>query len=275
MPMNILRPGKNRVGESMTNALLDIWQQGKASLNGWLHLPLPYTAESMAKLDFDSVTCDMQHGMIDYSNLVVMLSAMAGNNTVPLVRVPGLDKTTIGRVLDAGALGIICPMISDAQQAEELVSACRYAPVGERSFGPNRASFYGAEYVKWANDSIIPFAMLEDQQALDNLDEILGTEGLKAVYVGPVDLSLSLGAEPKIDPTDPVVIEAIDLIAAKTKEYGVVAGIHTGSVAGANRMISKGYQFVSLPSERILLEMAVKQIVNEFRSKDKVLEAGY
>jgi len=245
----------------------EIWSKGGAVINGWLHIPHSYSAEVISHVGFDSVTCDMQHGLIDYASAIGMLTAISTTATTPMVRVPALDAGLIGRVLDAGALGVICPMINSATEAEKLVDACRYAPLGSRSFGPNRAVFLGSDYVQAANQMVVQFAMIETQQALDNLDSILSVDGLQGIYVGPADLSMSLGYAPKADPTDAPIIEALEHVVRRARDKGVIAGIHTGSAAGARKMIGKGYQFVSLPNDRIMLETMARKMLGEVRAE--------
>ena len=133
---------------------------------------------------------------------------------------PSLVTSLSARLLSqAGAYGIICPMVNKAEDAERFVQACYYPPVGQRSFGPIRALLYsGADYPSHANEHILPIAMIETKEALDNLDEILRVNGLRAVYIGPADLSISLGCTPKFDQEEKPVVEAIDLILRKTLE---------------------------------------------------------
>ena len=168
--------------------------------------------------------------------------------------------------LDAGAYGIVCPMINTKADAEALVSYCRYAPDGQRSFGPVRALMYaGPDYPEHANDTVLAIAMIETREALDNLDEILSVPGLDSVYVGPSDLGLSLGGKPVPDQTDPVVVEAIDRILAASKAHGVVPGIHCYDPAYASKMIEKGFQLVTLATDNTLLARAAKAIVSTVR----------
>ena len=185
------------------NLLRTLWQQDGYAVNGWLSLPATFSAEVMAHQGWDSLTIDLQHGLIDYQNAVGMLQAISTTRTVPFVRVPWLDPAIIMKVLDAGAYGVICPMINSAAEAREFVAACRYPPAGIRSCGPIRANIYaGSDYVANANRTIITMAMIETRSGLDNLDEILSVEGLDAIYVGPADLALALGCEPQLDPTE-------------------------------------------------------------------------
>ncbi len=176
------------------NRVRQRWQVGETVLNGWLAIPNSFSAETMAHQGWDSLTIDLQHGIVDYLSTVSMLQAISTTDVTPLVRVAWLDPGIIMKVLDAGAYGVICPMINDAADAEALVAACRYPPQGQRSFGPIRALLYaGADYPSHANESVIVLAMIETAKALANLDEILAVPHLDGVYVGPADLSNALG----------------------------------------------------------------------------------
>lgn len=240
---------------------------GGEVVTGWLAIPSSVSAELMAQQGFDALTIDLQHGAIDYTDMLPMLQAISTTDVTPLVRTPWNDPSIIGRILDAGAYGIICPMIDTAEQAEAFVRACRYAPIGKRSAGPLRASLYGGpDYIKKANETILTFAMIESAEALDNLEDILKTPGLDAIFVGPSDLSLSLGESTGFDPRFPVVLEAIELIARKTKEAGVIPGIHTGSVQYAQEMRELGYRFFAYLSDFRMLQATASRSLPVFRS---------
>jgi 4-hydroxy-2-oxoheptanedioate aldolase len=216
------------------NRLREIWQSGGAAVNGWLAIPNGFSAETMAHQGWDSLTIDLQHGIVDYQAMVGMLQAVSTTPTVPVVRVPWLEPGALMKALDAGAYGVICPMVNSREDAEKLVAWTHYAPQGTRSFGPTRALLYaGADYPQHANDTIVTFAMIETAKALDNLDEILSVEGLDAIYIGPSDLSLALGCRPTFDDLDPKAAEAVDHILARAKAHGVVAGIHHGAAEAA------------------------------------------
>src|ERR1700722_491824 len=176
------------------SALQSLMSKDLPALNGWLCLPASFSAEIMAGQGWDSLTIDLQHGLIDYQVAVGMLQAISSGRATPLVRVPWLDPAIIMKVLDAGAYGVICPLINSASEARQFVAACHYPPGGTRSCGPIRASIYaGPDYVANANRTIITMAMIETRAGLDNLDSILSVEGLDAIYVGPADLSIALG----------------------------------------------------------------------------------
>ena len=232
------------------NTLKSIWARGEAVINGWLAIPSAFSAEVMAHQGFDSLTVDMQHGVVDYQTAVTMLQAISTTPTIPLARVPWLDPGSIMKILDAGVYGVICPMINTREQAETLVRACRYPPLGYRSYGPVRASIYaGPDYGDRANQDILVIPMIETQEALKNLDDILSVPGVDAVYVGPAYMSLALGCRPRLDQTDPPVVEAQQKVVAACKRHGVVAGIHNNTTAYALKMIADGFQFVTIASD--------------------------
>jgi 4-hydroxy-2-oxoheptanedioate aldolase len=250
------------------NQLRKLWEQGGAAVNGWLAIPSSFSAETMAHQGWDSLTIDLQHGVIDYQAMVSMLQAISTTPTVPIVRVPWLEPGILMKALDAGAYGVICPMVNTREDAERLVAYTHYAPQGTRSFGPIRALLYGgADYPQHANDTIVTFAMIETAQALDNLDDILAVEGLDAVYIGPSDLSLSLGCKPAFDNVDPKAAQAIDHVLERAKAHGVVAGIHNGTPEVALKRIAKGFQFVTISSDARLMAAGAQQVVAAMRDR--------
>ena len=245
------------------NRLREIWKQGGAAVNGWLSIPSAFSAEVMAHQGFDSLVIDMQHGVVDYQVAVTMLQAISTTGVVPLARVPWNDPARIMKILDGGAYGIICPMINTRREAEALVAAARYYPAGYRSWGPVRASIYaGTDYSpKKANDEILVMPMIETGEAVKNIDDILGVPGIDAVYVGPADLSLTLGCTPKLDQTEQPVVDALHVIVGACKRHNVAAGIHCGVAAYAQQMIAAGYQFVTLASDsRMMAARAADEV---------------
>lgn len=249
------------------NRLREIWKSGGAAINGWLAIPNSFATETMAHQGWDSLTIDMQHGVVDYQAALTMLQAISTTDTVPMVRVPWLEPGILMKSLDAGAYAVICPMVNSREDAQRLVAWTHYAPRGVRSFGPVRASLYaGADYAQHANDTIVAFAMIETAAALERLDEILSVEGLDAVYVGPSDLSLSLGCRPVLDDLDPKAAEAVDHILARAKAHGVVAGIHNATTEAALARIAKGFQFVTVSSDARLLAAGSQQVLAKMRS---------
>ena len=249
------------------NRLRTLWKSGGAAVNGWLTVPSSFSAETMAHQGWDTLTIDMQHGMIDDAALVPMLQAISTTDTVPIVRVPWLEPGILMRALDAGAYGVICPMVNTREDAQKLVAWTHYPPRGTRSFGPLRAVLYaGLDYVQHANDTIAVFAMIETAEALDNLDDILSVEGLDAIYIGPSDLSLALGCKPTFDDLEPKAFEAVEHILARAKAHGVVAGIHNGTPEAARRRIAKGFQFVTISSDARLMADGAQQVISAMRA---------
>jgi 4-hydroxy-2-oxoheptanedioate aldolase len=249
------------------NRIRETWQSGGAAVNGWLAIPNSFSAETMAHQGWDSLTIDLQHGVVDYAQMVTMLQAISTTDTVPVVRVPWLEPGILMKTLDAGAYGVICPMVNTREDAQNLVAWTHYAPRGTRSFGPVRALLYGgADYPQHANDTIVTFAMIETAKALDNLDDILGVEGLDAMYIGPSDLSLALGCTPTFDDLDPKAAKAVDHILERAKAHGVVAGIHNGTPDAALRRIAKGFQFVMVSSDARLMAAGAQQVMARMRA---------
>jgi 4-hydroxy-2-oxoheptanedioate aldolase len=248
------------------NRLRTLWQNDQAAVNGWLAIANSFSAETMAHQGWDTLTIDLQHGVVDYQAMVTMLQAISTTATVPIVRVPWLEPGILMKTLDAGAYGVICPMVNTREEAQRFVAYTSYAPQGTRSFGPVRALLYGgADYPTRANDTVVRFAMIETAQALDNLDAILSVEGLDAIYIGPSDLSLALGCKPTFDDVDPKVAQAIDHIVARAKAHGVVAGIHNGRSDVAKARIAKGFRFVTVSSDARLLAAGSQQLLAEMR----------
>ena len=248
------------------NRLRALWKADQAAVNGWLAIPNSFSAEVMSHQGWDSLTIDLQHGVIDYAAMVTMLQAISTTATVPVVRVPWLEPGIIMKSLDAGAYGVICPMVSTREEAQRFIAYTNYAPRGTRSFGPVRATLYGgADYPAQANDTIVRFAMIETAQALDNLDAILSVDGLDAIYIGPSDLSLALGCKPVFDDVDPKAAQAIDHIVERAKAHGVVAGIHNGRPDVALARIAHGFRFVTVSSDARMLAAGSQELLGAMR----------
>lgn len=249
------------------NRLRRIWASGGAAVNGWLAIPNGFSAETMAHAGWDTLTIDLQHGLVDYSTMIPMLQAISTTATVPVVRVPWLEPGILMKTLDAGAYAVICPMVNSREDAEKLVAWTHYAPQGTRSFGPIRAQLYGgADYPQHANDEIVCFAMIETAKALENLDEILSTPGLDAIYIGPSDLSIALGCKPSFDDLEPKAADAVERILERAKAHGVVAGIHNGSTEAALKRIAMGFQFVTISSDARLMAAGAQAVMARMRA---------
>ena len=241
------------------NSLKEKMLRGERTTNGWCAFGSSYSAELLGHAGFDSVTIDMQHGMFDFTQVLPMLQALSSTPAVPVVRVPWNDAPVIMHVLDAGAYGIICPMINNRAEAARLVAACRYAPTGMRSYGPARGLLFGgADYLDHANNEIVVFAMIETVDGINNLDDILATPGLDGVYIGPNDLALVLGARPGSDLTDAKCVDTIAHVLARAQAHQKFAGIFCASgTVGAIRR-KQGFQLVTLTHEASYLSQAAK-----------------
>ena len=251
------------------NELKSKWSAGQATVNGWLSIGNAFTAEIMAEQGFDSLTVDVQHGFLDYSAATGMLQALRASGVTPLVRVPWLDPGIIMKSLDAGARGVICPMINSAEEAARLVDAMRYPPEGNRSFGPTRANFSeGPGYAAGANENVLAFAMIETRAGVDNLADILSTPGLDGVYIGPADLALGLsdgGLAPGFDREEEEVVSVIRHVARAARAAGVRCGLHCGTPEYAARAIGWGFDMVTISSDVRFLAGAAASAVNRMR----------
>ena len=251
------------------NKLKRLWAEGKSTLNGWCSIGNAFTAEIMAAQGYDSITIDMQHGALDYSSALPMLQAMRASGVVPMARVPWREPGIIMKVLDAGAYGVICPMVDTVAQAAEFVSYLRYPPLGQRSFGPTRVSFAaGSDYGSQANSEILGFAMIETAAGMANLDAIAATPGLDGLYVGPADLTLGLAQgrlAPGFDREEPEMIEALQQIVAACKRNGIRAALHCGTPDYAARAIGWGFDMTTVSGDSRLLAGAAGASVKRFR----------
>ncbi len=257
------------------NKLLEIIKNGKAIVNGWLQIPSSFSAEVMAHQGWDSLTIDMQHGVIDYPNALQMLQAISTTEVVPMARVNWNEPGQIMKILDAGAYGIICPMVSNKEQAEKFVQACMYPPKGYRSFGPIRGLIYGgSDYANYANDEILKIAMIETSEALQKLDEIMSTPGLSGIYIGPADLSLAIGQKPAFDNSEGTpTYEQIVNILKHAKKNNLFAGIHNATAEYAKKMIELGFQLVTIGSDQRYMSAGAKSAVSKLKIVDSKEES--
>lgn len=253
----------------IANRLKTLWAEGKPAINGWCSIGNPFTAEIMAAQGFDSVTIDMQHGALDYSAVLPMFQAMRASGATLMARVPWNEPGIIMKALDAGAYGIICPMVNTSADAAAFVKCLRYPPHGERSFGPTRVSFAaGANYAGEANANMLGFAMIETAEAFANRDAIAATPGLDGLYIGPADLTLSLAQgrlPPGFDRQEPEMVEAIRAILASAKAAGIRAGLHCGTPDYAAQAIGWGFDLVTVGGDTRFLASAAGAAVTRFR----------
>ena len=241
--------------------------EDKPVVNGWLANPSTASAEAMAHLGWDSLTIDMQHGLVDYTNALPILQTISSTDATPLARVNWNEPGQIMKILDAGCYGVICPMVSNKLEAEKFVQACMYPPQGYRSFGPTRGLIYGgSDYPDYANDEILKLAMIETKESLEKLDEIMSTPGVDGIYIGPADLSLAIGEKPGFDkPENTKAYSEILRILEHAKKNKIFAGIHNGTPEYATKMIEKGFNFVTIASDLRSMSTGAKSMVDTMK----------
>lgn len=249
------------------NEVHDAWADRRVATNAWCSIGAPYSAEVLAAAGYDAVTVDLQHGMFGVDTAIGMLQAISAQAATPMVRVPALDGAVIMKMLDAGAYGVICPMIDSAEQAAQLVAACRYPPTGVRSYGPSRGLLHGgADYVEHADDTVLVWAMIETRTGLANVQAICATPGLDAIYIGPSDLASDLGVAIGAYPLHDLVADAIDEIIATAHETGLKVGIFCANEDMAIDMIERGVDLVTVRNDAGLLREATTQVLDRLAS---------
>jgi 4-hydroxy-2-oxoheptanedioate aldolase len=245
--------------------LRERWKAGEPTFGAWCTIPSPWTAEVAARSGHDWVTVDTQHGLIGYDVMLPMLQAISAGGVPSFVRVPWNEPGTIMKALDAGAGGVIVPMVNSAEEAQTVVGACRYPPDGFRSMGPTRARTLGGE---WRLPICV--VMVETVLAVSRVDEILSVPGVDAVFVGPSDLAVSAGLDSSYEGRHPEHRRMIEAIAKSARTHGVVAGIMCGSSEVAAQWHQVGYQMLALESDTRLLTAATELIV--VKSKKMIAE---
>ena len=250
----------------MTSRLRNLWAQGQPAYNLFLTIPNAWTAELMARAGFDAVTLDMQHGLIDFSTALQQLQAISATDTVPLVRLQWNEPSIIMKMLDAGAAGLICPMIETAEDTAAIVRACHYPPAGIRSYGPIRAGrLAGGDYFQTANREVLAFAMIETAAAAGNLEAIAAVPGLSGLFVGPYDLSASLGLERMGDVHDPSLMAVLKRVLAACEKHGLIPGVYGGSVEHLLDLAGMGFRLLSTGDDTKLLEQGARGLLGKLR----------
>ena len=216
----------------------------------------------------DYVCVDLQHGLADLEALIPMLAAAEAAGATPLVRVPRNDPADVGKVLDAGARGIIVPLVNDASEAARAARACRYPPEGNRSYGPVRASVVlGTTDPVSLDRAVSCIVMVETREGLENVEEIAATPGVDGIYVGPSDLALSLGLPPTLDVVEPVHVEAVARIKDACKHHGITVGIHTASAEVSKKHSGAGFDMITTGTDSTLLADAARMRLETVRGE--------
>jgi 4-hydroxy-2-oxoheptanedioate aldolase len=254
------------------NRVKELWREGKATVGTWVVLGSPITAEIIANMGYDWVVIDTEHGSIDIGTTQSIVQAVLYTSAVPIVRVPWNDPALIKRALDAGAYGLVIPMVNSREEAIRAVQAARYPPLGIRSFGGPRTRLYGGvDYFEHANEEIAVIVQIEHIDAVNRADEIISVDGIDAFFIGPSDLAISLGLKPGLDQTDPRHVEAVSKVLEVGKRHGVPGGIQVGSAEAVNERIAQGFQFIALSSDEGLLRSAASSALSKVVTDRKVV----
>jgi 4-hydroxy-2-oxoheptanedioate aldolase len=244
--------------------------EGRGAFGTWLHCPSGVSAEVMCGVGCDFLVVDLQHSVTGFEAAVDMIRIGTLCSVPILVRLTGLDAQQAGRVLDAGACGVICPVINNEAEARELVAACRYPPYGQRSMGPFRPRMLWADdYVDRANDHVIVFAMIETKDGLDNINQIAAVDGLDGLFAGPNDIALAINEQPMLDPTNSHVRKQLRAINASASKFNKIAGIACETASFAREMIDWGYRFNIIASDLKFMTRGAEQSFKEMRKNDE------
>ncbi len=255
----------------MTNAftLATRLRAGETIPTGWCGMASPLVAELIGREGYPCVTLDQQHGLFDMPTTFAGIAGIRASGAAAVVRIPQGGFSVASRVLDAGAEGIIAPMINTIEDARAFVAATKFPPIGARSWGPSRASqligVHKGDYLKAANDAVLTFAMIETRTALKNVDAILAMPGIDAAFVGPSDLSITLTDGRVLDPHSKEVDKAIDTIAAAAKKAGKIAGAYTATPERALELEQRGFRFFAIASDTAFLQAGASAALKKFR----------
>lgn len=255
------------MSQPFQNPLKQLIKSGKKTVGAWAQLCSPFSTEILARAGFDWLLIDMEHAPGDMLTLVSQFQAMNGSSAVPMVRVPWNDVVWIKRILDAGAYALMIPYVNTREEAIQAVRSAKYPPLGFRGIaGSPRAAGYGrdtANYLKRANDELFVMLQVETPQAVENLEEIAKVPGVDALFVGPMDLSTSMGHFG--NPAHPEVQAVIAQIEAKAKRLGMPLGTISGGWDQAKALFDRGYQLITVLSDSVLLSRLSAEAVAKFR----------
>ncbi len=227
----------------------------------------PLMAEALGHCGYDFLVVDLQHGENEMANLQGMLQAISATPAVPMVRVPANEAVYIQRALDLGAYGIVVPMVDSKADAQRLMQSVRYAPAGRRSWGPVRGTLYGGpDYFANAHDQLLVMAMLETADGLRNAADILAVPGIDGCFIGPNDLSISLGHSSELASLPADVEDAIGAIVEATKATGRIAGIQVFGTEQARTRLAQGFRFVSVQSDLRMARLAGAEVLRAVRT---------
>lgn len=260
------------LGFTTLPSVRDIWQLRGHVLNGYVSMASPAAAELYAAQGWDTVTLDLEHGSIGFDAAVEILRAIRGSGVVPLVRVPKGDPTWVATLLDAGAMGITAAMIDTREDAQRLVDACRYPPLGDRGLSrqTRAAMLHGLDYTETANTRISVFAMVETVEGMRNLSSIASVPGLDGIYFGGVDFEMSLRRAARGDPagagdTAAATASARKAVVEACRANSILAGMNASNPAAALALFESGFRFITLSSDAVAMTSQARAWVTDAR----------
>ena len=234
-------------------------------INGWIHIDSISSAKIMAKSKFDSITIDLQHGMLGFEKCKDIIQIISKYEVFTIVRVPSNDIGIINKALDAGAFGVICPLINNKVDVERFTNSCFYPPKGNRSFGPTLVNIDNQNYFEKSNNEILAIAMIETRESVGNLDEILRNKNLDMIYVGPYDLSISHGYKPNKVYKEKKMLDIYEHILNRAKKYKKKAAIHCSGPDTGSFFLKMGFDMVTISTDLNLLNKVLVDELNKIK----------
>jgi 4-hydroxy-2-oxoheptanedioate aldolase len=238
------------------------WAEGETAFGVWCMSGSPFVAEMLGLERFHYVCLDLQHGLMSYESFLGCMYALARTGSTPIARVPSLDSELIGKVLDAGAQGIIVPMVETGQEAARAVAACRYYPEGRRSIGSTRGVYTLGNDPQMVNREVICMVMIETALGVRNVEEICSVPGVDGVYLGPGDLAITLGLQPTLIPQPGEHADSIERVRAACAAHEIVAGIQCESSASALQRSEAGFRMVTVTTDIHVLRSGLRREFN-------------
>jgi 2-dehydro-3-deoxyglucarate aldolase len=248
----------------LKNPLKEKLDRGEVVIGGFVGLGHPDVTEWLARVGFDWVVIDGEHGPLSFETMQRMMQAMNGTSCIPIIRVQWNEPVVIKRVLDLGAYGVLIPWVNTKEEAENAVKACKYPPEGIRGCGPRRAAWFDPSYVETANKELLVIIQIETEKAVSNIDEILSVKGIDACYIGPRDLSVSMGfgSPPKWD--EPVYREKFDIVLKAASRCGKPVGMFT-TIDNVEWAIEKGFRLNTIDNADVFFIRSARMALEKAR----------
>ena len=261
-----------------TNRVKKLLKEGKPTFGTWLSLGDVFAARVLARMGYDWLTLDLEHAPVDLHQASIIFGAIADLGCIPLARVPQGSHDHIKRVLDAGAFGIVVPMVDTVEQAQTAIRAAKYPPTGNRSLGGSLSalnfSCSSGEYFKKANDEILVILQTESPRGIANAHEIYSLPGVDAIFVGPVDLRAQMRSPDGTEATEDAFQAALQQVVDIGKRTGTPTGMHVMDAQAARKRADQGMQFIAIGSElRMMTERGrelLAQLDPERLNKDSI-----